>query len=106
MVLFGFELCGQLFPCVAADARFFETADFVFGFGDDGGNGGRYSVIVNGNERHVCVANQFRLPRNLRMDSHDFYADFHGRVENAVYGCLDGEDCADSRWLEKAYVVN
>lgn len=52
------------------------------------------------------MADDFGFPRYLRMDSHDLDADFHGGVEGAVYGSLDGEDGADCSWLEKTYVVN
>ena len=52
------------------------------------------------------MANHFGLPRYLRMDSHDFYADFHGCVEHAVHGCFDCENRADCSGFEKAHVVD
>lgn len=101
-----FQFFCECFPRFAADFGLFETADFVLGFGDDGGDGGRLSVFIEGDECHVGVADDFGLPRNLRMDSHNFEPDFKRRVENAVHGSLDGENGADSCRLEKAHVVN
>ena len=104
--LFASKLCCERFSCVAADFGFFETADFVFGFGDDGGDGGRLSVFVKGDECHVGVTDDFGLPRNLRVDSHNFEPDFQGRVEHAVHGRLDGENGADGCRLEKTHIVD
>lgn len=52
------------------------------------------------------MADDFGLPGNLRIHAEDFEADFHGAVENAVHGGLDGENRADGRRLVKADVID
>ena len=105
-ILFACELFCEFFACFAADAGLFVAADFFLCFGDDGGNRGRPPIIVDGDERHVGVADELGFPRNFGVDSHDLDADFHGGVEGAVDGSLDGEDGADGSRFEKAHVVN